>query len=128
MKLRVAVHAGEVRIGPRGAVGHAVVHAFRILDASAARRSLELTSSPVALVASELFYDEVVTQDPAAAPEEFLRISVQVKRTAAYAWLRLLQPPSWINHAAWRAQEHWNLEFATREGPEQVRFRPTSPR
>jgi hypothetical protein len=127
VKLRVAVHAGEVRISPRGAVGHAVVHAFRILDATTARRSLQLTSSPVAFVASELFYDEVVAQDPAAAPEEYLHIPVHVKRTADHAWLRLLQPPSWINRTARGTLQHWGTE-ATGQVPRQARFRPTSRR
>lgn len=128
VRLRVAVHAGEVRISPRGAVGHAIVHAFRILDAAPARRSLELTAAPVAFLASELFYGEIIAQDPAAAPEEYLHIPVHVKRTATYAWLRLLQPPSWIDRSASVPQQHRSPGTAKRRVHRQAQSRPASRR
>jgi antiphage defense system Thoeris ThsA-like protein len=89
VKLRVALHAGEVRHDSQGAVSQAINLAFRLLDAGAARVALRRTASVLVLIASDQFYQDVISQDPAAAPLEYQRISVAVKQTVAQAWLRI---------------------------------------
>jgi hypothetical protein len=88
-QLRVGLHAGEVRQNSRGAVSPAINLAFRILDASAAKLALRRTAALLALIASDFFYHEVIEQDPAAEPDTYHRIPVQVKETSTEAWLRV---------------------------------------
>ncbi|MGP4014593.1 VMAP-C domain-containing protein [Saccharopolyspora sp. 5N708] len=89
MQLRVALHAGDVRLSPNGKVSPAINFAARILDAQDAKKSLASTRSALALIASEDFFRNVIEQDHAAEPDLFRQISVVVKETSAVAWLRL---------------------------------------
>jgi class 3 adenylate cyclase len=88
VQLRVALHAGEVRYHERGTVSPAVNFAFRILDAPEARFALKRSEDVLALIASDLFYQEVILHDPGAEPEAYKRIPVAVKETTTEAWLR----------------------------------------
>ncbi|MFD4675678.1 hypothetical protein ACFWNN_38530 [Lentzea sp. NPDC058450] len=87
--LRVGLHAGDIRKNANGWVGNAVVQTFRILDAEEAKTELSRSGQLVAFIASSYFYEEVITQDPASAPESYRRIEVSVKSFGGYAWLRL---------------------------------------
>jgi class 3 adenylate cyclase len=91
--LRLALHAGEVQQGGHGSVSKAVSFTFRLLDAQEAKIAQRATGAELALLASELFYQDVVTQDPAANPAEYRRIPVTIKETTTTAWLRLLGAP-----------------------------------
>ncbi|WP_156212960.1 hypothetical protein [Lentzea aerocolonigenes] len=88
-KLRVGLHAGDIRRNEHGWVGNAVVLACRILDAEEAKAELRGSGQLVAFIASAYFYDEVIAQDPASAPESYRRIDVSVKSYEGHAWLRL---------------------------------------
>ncbi|MGV9364922.1 effector-associated domain 2-containing protein [Amycolatopsis sp. NPDC003731] len=90
--LRMALHAGEVAQGSHGSVSRAVSFTFRILDAPEAKGAQKESKADLALIASELMYQEVVCHDPAADPKAYRRIPVKVKpgENAAWAWLRLL--------------------------------------
>lgn len=88
-KLRVGLHAGDIRKNEHGWVGHAVNLAFRILDAEEAKAELIGSEQLVALIASSYFYEEVIAQDPGSAPESYRRIGVSVKSFEGHAWLRL---------------------------------------
>ncbi|WP_206793442.1 adenylate/guanylate cyclase domain-containing protein [Amycolatopsis sp. MtRt-6] len=90
IQLRLALHAGEVQSASHGSVGKAVSFTFRVLDAAEAKKAQKLTGAELALLASDVFYQEVVLQDPAAAPAEYRRIAVTTKETSTVAWLRLL--------------------------------------
>ena len=88
-KLRVALHAGDIRHNDKGWVGHALNDAFRILEAEQAKIALTRSSGTVAVVVSDYFYNEVIKQDPGTAPETYRQIPVSVKKFAGTAWLRL---------------------------------------
>ncbi|WP_310973322.1 MULTISPECIES: effector-associated domain 2-containing protein [unclassified Amycolatopsis] len=90
--LRMALHAGEVAQGSHGSVSRAVSFTFRILDAPEAKGAQKESKADLALITSELMYQEVVCHDPAADPKAYRRIPVKVKpgENAAWAWLRLL--------------------------------------
>ncbi|MEU0532841.1 effector-associated domain 2-containing protein [Amycolatopsis tolypomycina] len=90
IRLRLALHAGEVQRASHGSVGKAVSFTFRVLDAAEAKKAQNLTGAELALLATDVFYQEVVLQDPAAAPAEYRRIPVTTKETSTVAWLRLL--------------------------------------
>ncbi|MDA3642786.1 hypothetical protein LZ318_38310 [Saccharopolyspora indica] len=89
MQLRVALHAGHVKVSSNGKVSPAINFAARILDAPDAKTWLAQTRSALALIASEDFFRDVI-QHEAAEPEMFQQISVAVKETSTVAWLRLL--------------------------------------
>ncbi|MET0236708.1 MAG: hypothetical protein ABW224_18810 [Kibdelosporangium sp.] len=89
VQLRVALHHGEVYANNEGVISQAVNHAFRILDAKPAKAALAAAGAMLALVVSDEFYREVVSQEPAADPDSYRRIAVSVKETETIAWLRL---------------------------------------
>lgn len=92
IRLRMALHAGEVAQGSHGSISQAVSFAFRILDAPEAKARQKETQADLALIASDLLYHDVIVHDPAADPRSYRRIPVKVKpdEVAARAWLRLL--------------------------------------
>jgi RNA polymerase sigma factor (sigma-70 family) len=96
IRVRVALHAGMVH--PKGP-GQAIYYAFRIIDSSEVRSAaLRFPSGSVMLIASGVFYQEVIAQDPAADPDSYhpilVRISHQVDRVRIPAvetvWVRTL--------------------------------------
>ncbi|HUR02143.1 MAG TPA: hypothetical protein VM347_06375, partial [Nonomuraea sp.] len=87
MKLRVAVHAGDIRKDDHGWIGLPVILAFRILDAQDAKVALRRSDGLLALIASDHFYTEVILQDPGTAPESYRQIEVMIKSFKGHAWL-----------------------------------------
>lgn len=90
VRLRVALHAGEIRADPNGFVGETMNFTFRILDAADAKRALAGSRAELVLVLSDWFYRSVVMNDPAAEPGKFQEVVVSVKETRTTAWIRLL--------------------------------------
>ncbi|MDQ7809665.1 hypothetical protein Q5425_38570 [Amycolatopsis sp. A133] len=90
IQLRLALHAGEVLSAGHGSVSKAVSFTFRVLEAAEAKTAQRDTGAELALLASDVFYQDVVLQDPAAAPADYRRIPVETKETSTVAWLRLL--------------------------------------
>ncbi|MCC8250826.1 ATP-binding protein [Saccharothrix luteola] len=93
MRLRVAVHAGEVQFDDHGVVGAAVNHTFRLLDAPPVKAALAESASPLVLVVSDWFHDEVVRHSPASEPDAFRRVRFTVKETTGTAWVRVPGEP-----------------------------------
>ncbi|MGH3757301.1 FxSxx-COOH system tetratricopeptide repeat protein [Actinophytocola sp.] len=89
VQLRVALHDGEVQINEHGVVSPAVNFTFRIVDAEDAKNALRRSNATLAIIASDRFYQEVIRQDPAANPDQYTRIAVEVKETSSSAWLLL---------------------------------------
>lgn len=87
IRLRLAIHAGEVHFDEHGAAGSALNFTFRLLGAEALRIALSRAPGEVALVVSDWFYQEVVRHDPAHHPDRYERATVSVKETAATAWI-----------------------------------------
>jgi tetratricopeptide (TPR) repeat protein len=89
MRLRVALHAGEVYRDAHGVAGVAVNHAFRLAEAPALRSALAASCGVLALIVSDWLFTEVVRHDPAAVPGSYRRVQVLVKETAATGWVRV---------------------------------------
>ena len=90
IQLRMAVHSGQVHRDSNGLAGEAVVHLFRLLDATAAKDSLAATGAELALVVSSYLHQTVIRHgcgliDPAG----FRSIDVTVKQTRTRAWLHI---------------------------------------
>jgi class 3 adenylate cyclase/transcriptional regulator with XRE-family HTH domain len=90
IRLRAAIHAGEVIFDDYGVAGAAVNLTFRLLDASPLRQALAASPSVLALIASPWFFQEVIYHTPAGAPEDYARVRVSVKETKTHGWVRLL--------------------------------------
>jgi hypothetical protein len=89
IRLRLAVHAGDVRRDGNGMAGPAVDFTCRMLDAQPLRDMLATSGGSLALVVSNVFYDDVIAVDPAARPDAFQRIPVAVKSLDTTAWARV---------------------------------------
>ncbi|MET8997925.1 hypothetical protein [Amycolatopsis sp. NPDC004169] len=90
VRLRMALHAGEVYQGSNGTISDANSHAFRLLDAAEVKVALRESEAVLALVVSNTFYQDVVRADPAADARAYRRIPIENKETKTEAWLRLL--------------------------------------
>jgi hypothetical protein len=90
IRLRVAVHAGEVSYDDHGATGTAIVHTFRLLDSGVLRDASAHAGGALAVIASAWFYEEIIRHSPASRPDRYRRVFVQEKETAACGWIRLL--------------------------------------
>ena len=60
LRIRAVVHAGEVRYDANGCVGEALDIAFRLLDATHAKKALQATADPLILVISDDIYRAIV--------------------------------------------------------------------
>lgn len=89
IKLRLALHAGEVTRHERGVTGPAIIHTFRLLEARVLKEALLASPGVLAMVASNWFYDEVIRHRPAYSPEEYEQVVVTVKETRGVGWIRL---------------------------------------
>jgi NAD(P)-dependent dehydrogenase (short-subunit alcohol dehydrogenase family) len=87
IRLRMALHAGEVRYDEHGVTGAAVTPAFRLVDASALKAALAGSPGVLAVIASSWFFEEVVRHGGVAAG--YRRVEVAVKETATTGWICL---------------------------------------
>ena len=92
MRLRVALHAGEIYQDGHGVGGAAINHAFRLIEAPALRSALNVSPGVLALIVSDWLFDEVVRHYPAAVPGLYRQVQVTVKETIATGWIRVPEP------------------------------------
>jgi hypothetical protein len=92
LRLRAAVHAGQVRFDDHGVSGDAVNHLFRMLDAPAFKRALDTSGADFALVTSDSVFDDVVFSGTGLIdPDMYAPVQIRCKETRSEAWLYL--PP-----------------------------------
>jgi hypothetical protein len=91
IRLRVALHAGEVSYDAHGRTGAAIVHAFRLLHSEMLREALAYGRGDLAVIASAWFFDEIIRHSPLSQPHRYRPVVVHEKETSAQAWVRLLQ-------------------------------------
>ena len=92
IRLRMAVHAGQVHFDQNGISGYAVTHLFRMLEAAAFKRAFAASDADFALVASAALYEDVISRGPGLIdPDMYAPINIRCKETRARAWLYL--PP-----------------------------------
>ncbi|HWC82348.1 MAG TPA: tetratricopeptide repeat protein [Pseudonocardiaceae bacterium] len=89
IRLRMAVHAGEIHYDEHGVVGQSVDLTFRLLDAPVLKDALARSSGLLAVIASHWFFDEVIKQSKAAAPHRYQEVRVRVKELDTIAWICL---------------------------------------
>ena len=94
IRLRMALHAGEVCYDEHGVTAAAVNLAFRLLDANALKAALAGSPGVLGIIASSWFFDEVVRHSGVAAG--YRPVDVAVKETRTTGWVCL---PDHINRA-----------------------------
>lgn len=94
VQVRLAAHSGELHPSLEEYTGVALDFTARLADAPAAKRVLGAApSAPLAVIVSEVVYDQVVRHRGGGLdPEAFSQIKLQVKETDTTAWLHL---PGW---------------------------------
>jgi WD40 repeat protein len=92
IRLRMAVHAGEVLLDAYGATGVAVNHTFRLLDASALKDALAGSAGALAVIISDWFFREVVWHS-ATDETRYRPKHIRVKETDAVGWICLPDDP-----------------------------------
>jgi WD40 repeat protein len=93
VRLRMALHAGEVSCDDYGAAGESVNLAFRLLDADPLKAALAGSPGELALIVSSWFFDEVVRHSAGSDPARYRRVLVRVKETATAGWICLPDQP-----------------------------------
>jgi class 3 adenylate cyclase len=87
IRLRMSVHAGEVRYDEHGVTGASVNLAFRLLEADPLKQALAEAPGALAVIVSSWFFDEVVRHTDLAG--EYRRVDVAVKETNTTGWISL---------------------------------------
>ncbi|MFJ6437611.1 hypothetical protein [Streptomyces sp. NPDC091416] len=91
MRLRAVIHQGLVELADNGFAGTAVVATARLLNARPLYDALAThPGADLALLLSdEIFRSTVAGSHTTLTPEDFTRVTVQVKEYEATAWLRV---------------------------------------
>ncbi|WP_370949310.1 peptidase inhibitor family I36 protein [Amycolatopsis sp. cg5] len=87
VRLRMAVHAGEVVFDANGVTSPAINTTFRLLDAAPVKAALADSPGVLALIVSPWVFEVVVRQSGAVDPSTFRQIEIQVKETSGSAWI-----------------------------------------
>jgi hypothetical protein len=87
MRLRMALHAGEVHHDEHGQTSDSLNFAFRMLDSAEARLALASSVGVLMIIVSEWFHRNVVRHDPSAAPGAYRPVRFLSKETSARAWI-----------------------------------------
>jgi hypothetical protein len=87
VRLRMALHAGEVAFDAHGVTAASIIFTFRLLDAPVVKAALAASPGVLVLVVSPWFFDEVVRHSPASKPEKYEKVTVKVKETKTLAWI-----------------------------------------
>ena len=90
IRLRLALHAGEITYDEHGVTSSSIMHTFRLIDAAALRTKLAKSSATLAIISSDWFYDDVVRHSERSVASSYRSINVTAKETTARAWIRLL--------------------------------------
>ncbi len=93
IRLRMALHAGEVVYDDHGVTAASVNLAFRLLDARPLKAALAESPGVLALVTSGWFFEEAVRHSPVIDPAAYRPIQVTVKETSTVGWICLPDHP-----------------------------------
>ncbi|RSM36637.1 hypothetical protein DMA12_39470 [Amycolatopsis balhimycina DSM 5908] len=93
IRLRMALHAGEVAYDDHGVTAPAINQVFRLLAAPPLKQALKSSNGVLALITSAWFFDEVVRHSEGLDPTTFRPVRVAVKETRTTGWVSLPDRP-----------------------------------
>jgi hypothetical protein len=88
IRLRMALHAGEVHYDQHGVTAASINLAFRLLEADPVKQALAESPGVLAVITSSWFFEEVVRHS-AADVAAYRPVLVTVKETSATGWICL---------------------------------------
>jgi class 3 adenylate cyclase len=90
IQLRMAIHAGYIRLEQQGVVGHDVNHLFRLIEATEFKTRFAASQTEFALIASNDLYNAVIQHGPGLMePANFQQVTINNKETCTPAWIWL---------------------------------------
>ncbi len=94
IRLRLAIHAGEIAYDEHGVTGASINHTFRLLDSTELRTATEHQDAVLAVVGSSWFFDEVIRHSERSRAQDYQPADITNKETTTQAWIRLLPKSS----------------------------------
>lgn len=93
LRLRIAVHHGDVHHDPHGITGYAVNYLFRLLEATTFKKAFHAAGSDLALIVSDRFYTDASRRGGLINTTAYRQLRITHKETRrARAWLWI--PPA----------------------------------
>ncbi|GAA2398956.1 hypothetical protein GCM10010191_02180 [Actinomadura vinacea] len=93
IRLRTALHAGEVHFDPEGVSGNAMDYTARLLDAPEFKEVFAAADSCLGVIASDWFYQSVIHQNPDNEFGEYQPTAVTVRGAGpSEAYIRIFPP------------------------------------
>jgi hypothetical protein len=114
IRLRMALHVGEVFFDDNGITSNDVNAAFRLLDAEPLREALRASPDVVALIASSWFYYHVIRNSASFRAQSYSPVLIDSKEVRAVAWITtpgFLEPPGPIAR-----NEPWRIRLRDSDG------------
>jgi len=93
IRLRMALHAGEVNFDTHGATAASINLTFRLLESGPVKEALADSPGVLAVITSSWFFEEVVRHSPDAAAYHL--VEVAVKETITTGWICLPDHTDW---------------------------------
>ncbi|MEV4056277.1 tetratricopeptide repeat protein [Amycolatopsis sp. NPDC049688] len=93
IRLRMALHAGEVRYDSHGVTAASVILTFRLADSQPLKTALANSPGVLAIMVSAWFFDEVVRHSPDGSPGTYRPFVVEAKETHTIGWVCLPDHP-----------------------------------
>ncbi len=90
IRLRLAVHAGEITYDDHGVTAASITHTFRLLEAPRFKTTVAHSSCVLAIIGSTWFYDEVIRHSEPSQPHAYASTNIRNKETTTRGWIRLL--------------------------------------
>ncbi|MGW4061345.1 hypothetical protein ACWEGE_23895 [Amycolatopsis sp. NPDC004747] len=129
IRLRMALHAGEIAYDDHGVTAPAINQTFRLLEAPPLKDALKSSRGVLALITSAWFFDEVVRHSDGLDPTTFRPVPVAVKETRTTGWISLPDRPYPANssllgnvtaldqYRTWRRFRRHAQVLSDRDGP-----------
>lgn len=90
IRLRLALHAGELYHDEFGVTGSSINRTFRILDADEVKARFAAAAGVLAIIGSTWFYDEVIRNSDWSRVKSYVAVEVNNKETRTRAWVRIV--------------------------------------
>lgn len=89
IRLRMALHAGEVEFDEYGTTSTAINQTFRLLEATRLKKALQASPGALVMIVSEWYFDEVVRHSAHVDHRTFRRIAVDtsVREEPLFGWI-----------------------------------------
>ena len=88
IRLRLALHAGEIFHDEHGVTSSSINHTFRILEARAIKVAFAESTGILAVIGSSWFFEEVIRQSDWSEAHAYTAVDVVNKETETRAWIR----------------------------------------